>query len=40
MSKEVAYHRAPCPGRIFEDLGVSFTIGTCGGTAFYFLKGR
>ena len=35
----MAYHRSPCPGRIFEDLGVGFSIGTVGGTLFYFCKG-
>ena len=35
----VNYHRAPCPGRIFEDLGVGFSIGCAGGAMFYFLKG-
>lgn len=35
----VAYHREPCPGRIFEDLGVGFSIGCLGGTVFYFFKG-
>ena len=33
-------YRQPCPGRIFEDLGVGFAIGTLGGTVFYFLKGK
>jgi len=35
----VAYHRSPCPGRIFEDLGVGFSIGCAGGSMFYFVKG-
>jgi hypothetical protein len=35
----VNYHRSPCPGRIFEDLGVGFSIGCAGGSMFYFLKG-
>ncbi len=35
-----SYHRAPCPGRIFEDLGVGFSIGCAGGSIFYFLKGK
>ena len=39
MSGGVAYHRAPCPGRIFEDLGVGFSIGCIGGSLWYFLKG-
>lgn len=39
MSSNVAYHRSPCPGRIFEDLGVGFSIGCVGGTLFYFIKG-
>ena len=39
MSTPVAYHRSPCPGRIFEDLGVGFSIGCAGGSLFYFLKG-
>lgn len=33
-------HRQPCPGRIFEDLGVGFSIGCFGGTFWYFLKGK
>mmetsp|Transcript_3409 Transcript_3409/g.5757 ORF Transcript_3409/g.5757 Transcript_3409/m.5757 type:complete len:141 (+) Transcript_3409:51-473(+) len=32
-------YRQPCPGRIFEDLGVGFSIGCFGGSIFYFLKG-
>lgn len=36
----VAYHRSPCPGRIFEDLGVGFSIGCAGGSLFYFMKGN
>ena len=36
----VNYHRSPCPGRIFEDLGVGFSIGCAGGAMFYFLKGK
>ena len=36
----VSYHRAPCPGRIFEDLGVGFSIGCAGGSLFYFIKGN
>ena len=39
MSSQVDYHRSPCPGRIFEDLGVGFSIGCAGGSIFYFLKG-
>jgi hypothetical protein len=39
MSSQVAYHRSPCPGRIFEDLGVGFSIGCVGGSLFYFFKG-
>ncbi|CDW72901.1 mitochondrial import inner membrane translocase subunit [Stylonychia lemnae] len=39
MSQPVAYHRSPCPGRIFEDLGVGFSIGVAGGSIFYFFKG-
>eukprot|EP00347_Sterkiella_histriomuscorum_P018556 403345063 len=39
MSQPVAYHRSPCPGRIFEDLGVGFSIGCLGGSLFYFGKG-
>ena len=39
MSK-VQYNRAPCPGRIFEDLGNGFAIGCTGGTLFYFIKGK
>jgi hypothetical protein len=39
MSK-VQYNRAPCPGRIFEDLGNGFAIGCAGGTLFYFFKGK
>ena len=35
----VSYHRSPCPGRIFEDLGVGFSIGCFGGSIFYFFKG-
>lgn len=38
MSK-VQYNRAPCPGRVFEDLGNGFAIGCAGGTLFYFGKG-
>lgn len=33
-------YRQPCPGRIFEDLGVGFSIGCFGGSIFYFLKGK
>ena len=33
-------HRQPCPGRIFEDLGVGFSIGCFGGSIWYFLKGK
>ena len=33
-------YRQPCPGRIFEDLGVGFSIGCFGGTFFYFIKGK
>ena len=33
-------NRQPCPGRIFEDLGVGFSIGCFGGTFFYFIKGK
>ena len=40
MSGKVQYNRAPCPGRIFEDLGNGFAIGCAGGTLFYFLKGK
>lgn len=40
MSSQVAYHRSPCPGRIFEDLGVGFSIGCIGGSLFYFFKGK
>lgn len=40
MSSQVAYHRSPCPGRIFEDLGVGFSIGCAGGSLFYFFKGK
>lgn len=36
----VNYHRSPCPGRIFEDLGVGFSIGCFGGSLFYFMKGK
>ena len=39
MSK-VQYNRAPCPGRVFEDLGNGFAIGCAGGTLFYFGKGK
>jgi import inner membrane translocase subunit TIM17 len=39
MSGGVAYHRSPCPGRIFEDLGVGVSIGCIGGSLWYFLKG-
>jgi hypothetical protein len=39
MSK-VQYNRAPCPGRIFEDLGNGFAIGVAGGSVFYFFKGK
>lgn len=39
MSK-TQYHRNPCPGRIFEDLGIGFSIGCVGGSMFYFLKGK
>jgi import inner membrane translocase subunit TIM17 len=35
----VQYHRTPCPGRIFEDLGSGFMIGCIGGSLFYFAKG-
>ena len=34
------YNRQPCPGRIFEDLGMGFSIGCFGGTCFYFIKGK
>eukprot|EP00997_Jenningsia_sp_PLL12_P007435 NODE_4067_length_700_cov_82.883257_g3441_i0.p1 GENE.NODE_4067_length_700_cov_82.883257_g3441_i0~~NODE_4067_length_700_cov_82.883257_g3441_i0.p1 ORF type:complete len:200 (-),score=36.10 NODE_4067_length_700_cov_82.883257_g3441_i0:63-662(-) len=34
-----AYHRSPCPGRIFEDLGVGFSIGCIAGSLMYFGKG-
>ena len=41
MSKGgVDYHRAPCPGRIFEDLGVGFSIGCASGSLLYFIKGK
>ena len=33
-------YRQPCPGRIFEDLGVGFSIGCFGGSIFYFFKGK
>lgn len=36
----VQYNRAPCPGRVFEDLGNGFMIGCAWGTVFYFLKGK
>ena len=39
MPGHVAYNRAPCPGRIFEDLGAGFSIGCAGGSIFYFIKG-
>lgn len=35
----VNYHRSPCPGRIFEDLGVGYSIGCVGGALYYFLVG-
>ena len=37
---KVQYNRAPCPGRIFEDLGNGFAIGCAGGTLWYFMKGK
>jgi len=37
---QVAYHRSPCPGRIFEDLGVGFSLGCFGGSLIYFFKGK
>lgn len=41
MSKsQVSYHRSPCPGRIFEDLGVGFSIGVIAGSSWYFLRGK
>ena len=36
----VSYNRSPCPGRIFEDLGVGFAMGCFGGSLFYFVKGK
>ena len=36
----VSYHRSPCPGRIFEDLGVGFSLGWFGGSLIYFFKGK
>ena len=36
---DVSYHRQSCPGRIFEDLGVGFSIGCIGGSLYYFIKG-
>ena len=36
----VTYHRSPCPGRIFEDLGVGFSLGWFGGSLVYFFKGN
>lgn len=35
----VSYHRTPCPGRIFEDLGGGFLMGCGGGSVVYFFKG-
>ena len=35
----VTYHRTPCPGRIFEDLGGGFLMGCGGGSVLYFFKG-
>ena len=35
----ISYNRQPCPGRIFEDLGVGFMIGTAGGALYLFAKG-
>ena len=32
--------RQPCPGRIYEDLGIGFSIGCFGGTLVYFVKGK
>lgn len=34
-----ASNRQPCPGRIFEDLGVGFSIGCFFGSFLYFVKG-
>lgn len=39
MTGDVSYHRQSCPGRIFEDLGVGFSIGCIGGSLYYFIKG-
>ena len=36
----VQHLRQPCPGRIFEDIGMGFSIGTAGGSLFYFVKGK
>ena len=36
----VQYHRTPCPGRIFEDLGGGFLMGCGGGSIMYFFKGK
>ena len=38
MSSHNSY-RQPCQGRIFEDLGIGFSIGCFGGSLWYFLKG-
>ncbi len=39
MSQGVAYHRQPCPGRIFEDLGAGYMIGCFGGSLAYYITG-
>jgi len=36
----VQYNRAPCPGRVFEDLGNGFAMGCFGGSLLYFVKGK
>lgn len=36
----VQYHRTPCPGRVFEDLGNGFAMGCFGGSLLYFVKGN
>jgi import inner membrane translocase subunit TIM17 len=31
--------RQPCPHRIYDDLAIGFTMGTCMGGLFHFVKG-